>query len=310
MTKLVSLSAALAALLALLPAAPAHALSVKTFVSSTGSGTTCSFAAPCGDFQAAHDATFAGGQIACLDSGVVGSAALTKTITIDCAGTSASSSNFTVNGAGIVVTIRNLEIFSPGLGIDFQNGAALFVDNCVIRHMSFSPALAIRFRPSAPGSQLVVTDTITRNNGIAPSTGGGIQVAPLAGGSAGVSLPRVTLGSNVTAMVLNGGSGLIDAVMKDSLVTGNFTNGIAVLGTATLTIKNSQLIHNVGTAISAQGPTALVRLSDTLITGNQTGVSQNGGGSVLSYKNNEIIGNTTDGTPLTPVTGPGGTALQ
>ena len=115
MTKLVSLSAALAALLALLPAAPAHALPVKTFVSSTGSGTTCSFAAPCADFQTAHDATSPGGQIACLDSGHFVGANITKTITIDCAGTSATTYGFTVNGAGIVVTIRNLTMFPIGL---------------------------------------------------------------------------------------------------------------------------------------------------------------------------------------------------
>jgi hypothetical protein len=66
------------------------------------------FAAPCADFRAAHDATVSVGQIACLDSGFFGGATISKTITIDCTGTSAMTGGFIVNGAGVVVTIRNL----------------------------------------------------------------------------------------------------------------------------------------------------------------------------------------------------------
>jgi Right handed beta helix region len=190
--------AALAAILALLlPAAPAQAL-LKTFVSSTGSNANpCTFAAPCADFQVAHAATDPGGQIACLNSGDFFGASITKSITMDCAGTSNSVFGFIINAAGIVVTIRNLTMFGNNIGIDFQTGAALFVENCTIRNMNTNiPALGIRFAPSAPGAQLVVSDTVIKNNGIAPATGGGIQVAPQAGGSAGVSLTRVTFGSN------------------------------------------------------------------------------------------------------------------
>ena len=83
-----------------LAAAPAQALNVKSFVSSTGSDmNNCTFAAPCWTLQRAHDQTFAVGQIACLDSGEFFGAVISKSITIDCAGTSATPTGFTVNGA-------------------------------------------------------------------------------------------------------------------------------------------------------------------------------------------------------------------
>ena len=53
----------------MLPGTLAQATVSRTFVSSTGMGTTCSRAQPCADFQTAHDATTSGGTIFCLDPG-------------------------------------------------------------------------------------------------------------------------------------------------------------------------------------------------------------------------------------------------
>src|SRR5689334_9519740 len=66
----------------------------RTFVSNAGSGTACSRAAPCGDFQTAHDATNPGGEIDCLNSGnYVGFNAvhINRSITIDCGGTASTA---------------------------------------------------------------------------------------------------------------------------------------------------------------------------------------------------------------------------
>src|SRR5437763_5456878 len=54
-------------------------------------------------------------------SGYFIGANITKSITIDCAGTSALASFITVEGAGIVVTIRNLTLLGGSPGIDFRN---------------------------------------------------------------------------------------------------------------------------------------------------------------------------------------------
>src|SRR5882757_4534369 len=90
---------------ALLATEPARALDSVTFVKSTGDGSVCTLAAPCRSFQAAHDVTSAGGEIHCLDSGVVNGLLITKSITIDCAGQTSLTNAITVEGPGIVVTI-------------------------------------------------------------------------------------------------------------------------------------------------------------------------------------------------------------
>ena len=124
-------------------ATPAHALNSHSFVSGNGSGTACTFAVPCAAIGFAVAATSSEGIVSCVDQGansdgtVLDSCfSISKSITIDCAGV--GSWYITINGSGIVVTLRNLQInmvgvsANNGIGIDFQNGAALFVEHCVI----------------------------------------------------------------------------------------------------------------------------------------------------------------------------------
>jgi hypothetical protein len=65
-------------------------------VSSTGDDANdcATVATACHWFQRAHDQTFSGGQIVCVDSLDSGGSILTKSITIECAGTSATTSFF------------------------------------------------------------------------------------------------------------------------------------------------------------------------------------------------------------------------
>src|SRR5947209_5865827 len=112
---------------------PAHAIP-RTFVSGTGSGTACTRAAPCASFATAQTATDVAGEINCLDAGVFPAATITKSLTIDCSGTlGATASGFQVNAPTVVVRIRGLSIRSAnnfGSGIEFIDGAALYVENC------------------------------------------------------------------------------------------------------------------------------------------------------------------------------------
>src|SRR5687767_8042447 len=129
------LSASLAAMtVSLLSVNPAQAIP-QTFVSGAGGGAACTRAAPCATFQAAHDATDSGGVITCLDSGSFGptTTTISKSITIDCAGTVATAfpsggAAFSISTAGVVVRLRHLMIEGRGssVGIQFSNGAALF----------------------------------------------------------------------------------------------------------------------------------------------------------------------------------------
>jgi hypothetical protein len=290
-----------------LSAAPASAQNLRSFVSSTGSDSnSCTFTLPCLTLQRAIDMTYATLQVACLDSGIfTGITTVTKSITVDCAGTSAEAVGFVINGPGIEVTIRNLSIpqNSPGIGIDFQNGAALFIDNCVIREQAFGPSLGIRFAPSAPGSQLVISNSTLKGNGFG-GHGGGLQVVPKPGGSAGVVLNHVTFDYNVTAMALNGSDGTIGMNMRDSIVTSSRSNGILVqAGTIiNFVIDRSSLTNNVGNALQSSGANSHVYIGNSTIFGNDVGVSALAG-TVQSFKNNQIFGNGTDGTPLPAVPG-------
>ena len=337
MNRIALSSAALAAVLVmLLPAMPAQAQNAQSFVSSSigSDANPCTRAAPCQSIGVAVMSTVDSGEVNCLDSGpVFGAATITKSITIDCGGATVFGSGsppLVVNGAAIVVILRNMTITGFGssailstansfIGIDFVNGAALIIENCSIQNFNNAsgnviPA-GIKFEPSAPGSQLIVTDTVIANNGqngCCTSIGGGLLVAPRAGGSAGVVLNRVRFGFNVTAMVLNSASGPIGAVMTDSVVTSSRSNGmLSIAGQGTnFAIEHSKLVNNVGAAIQSQGANSLVFITDSTITGNQTGVSVVSGGVVQSLKDNRIFGNGSDGTPLAAFPGPGGTPLQ
>jgi hypothetical protein len=280
------------------------------YVSSTSTGTDAnnclSAATPCLSFQRAHDLAAAGDEIHCVgDYETSFQLNITKTIEINCAGSFYENAGtmIGINGSGIVVKIRNMS-FNGGInggagfpGIDFVNGAELLIDNCVIQNFQ---AIAIRFRPSAPGSQLVIT-----NNGTSPSTGGGLQVIPQSGGSAGVVLDHVTFGFNVTAMVLSSSAGTIGVNVKDSLVRASRSTGVLALAGSTINfvIDHSSLTNNVGNALQSSGANSHVFFGNYTIFGNDTGVSAVSGGTVQSFKNNQIFGNGTDGTPLAAVPG-------
>src|SRR5262245_47358508 len=115
------------AVLGLLVSAPAEALNTRSFVSSVGNDANncATIATACRTFQRANNQTNAGGQIACADSlhddSVI--TTITKSLTIDCAGTSASLLGIIVDTVGIVVVVRNVGIFGAvgDNGISFYN---------------------------------------------------------------------------------------------------------------------------------------------------------------------------------------------
>jgi hypothetical protein len=281
------------------------------YASGTGGGAACTVSAPC-SFVGAVSLVDDGGLVKCLDVGpyvYAGSAFGAKSLTIDCPGViRIFGTNFgavQLDGTSSqVVRIRNA-IFDGGSGgwpaIRVVGSPTLILENCVFQNHKTGNAIAIEFKPNAPGAQLIMTDTVIDNNGIMPSTGGGLQVAPAPGGGAGVILNRVRFGFNVTAMVLYSGSGGIGMSMKDSQVISSRSNGILVQAgtTISLVIDRSSLTNNVGNALQSSGANSQVYIGNSTIFANDVGVS----GTVQSFKNNQIIGNGTDGTPLPAVPG-------
>src|SRR5688572_3611258 len=98
----------------MLIATPALGQATRTWVSGVGDDANpCSRTAPCKTFAGAISKTATGGEINVIDSGGFGAVTITKSITIDGAGAQASIlalnvNGITVNGPGIVVSLRNL----------------------------------------------------------------------------------------------------------------------------------------------------------------------------------------------------------
>src|SRR3954454_8693813 len=179
----------------LLAAASAQA-QTRTWVSGVGDDLNpCSRTAPCKTFAGAISKTAAGGEINCLDPGGFGTVTITKSITIDCVGTMGSILGAGTNGVNvndsatatpgsIVVNLKNLSIngASTGLiGINFTSGFSLHLDNVTIENFNAGTAFGLRFAPSNAGSRFLhVNNSYFWNNGISPSTGGGILIQPSA----------------------------------------------------------------------------------------------------------------------------------
>jgi Right handed beta helix region len=250
--RLICLLAALAAVVSL--SSPAQAqISTQKYASPAGTGTMCSPSAPCSLAFAIFSAPV-GGTVSCIDGGSYQTNNSPSTsITIDCPGAVLTSSGGPALGltgtSSQVVILRNLT-FDGGLQtsapfIAVTGGATLIIENCKFQNIATGNAIAIQYLPNAPASQLIIRDTVFANNGISPSSGGGLQVAPQ-GGSASVVLERVSFNLNVTSMVL---SGPVNATMVNSTVSASRSNGILVGSGATLDVKGSTLVYNVGSAI-------------------------------------------------------------
>jgi hypothetical protein len=147
---------------------PAQAQLPKVFVAAQGSDSNpCTFAQPCLSFQHAHDTVAAGGVIDVLSPADYGVVTITKAISIQghgFAGLAATSGyGITINaGASDKVNLRGLLIDGVGsgtTGIQFNTGASLDIQECLIRNFT---ADGIRFNAltaTAATSALFVSDT-------------------------------------------------------------------------------------------------------------------------------------------------------
>lgn len=296
------LLAVLAAVISL--SSPAQAQTPK-YASPTGtSANPCTAASPC-DLLSAILATSSGGEVSCFHGGFYAfNLPFIASVTIDCPGAVITGSSGPalrlIGTSSQVVILRNLTFDGNGQTggplISVTAGATLIIENCKFLNVVHGNGIAIQYLPSNSGSQLIIRDSVFANNGIAPATGGGLQVLPAAGGSASVLLERVSFNYNVTSVAL---LGTVSATMINSTVSASRSNGIIVSG-ATLDINDSTLVYNSGSAVSVFGG-GTVRLSNNDIKTNQVGIS-NSGGQALSYLNNRITANGSSAT-LTPIQG-------
>src|SRR5215207_7202142 len=127
--------------------AAARAQATRTWVSGVGDDINpCSRTAPCKTFAGAISKTAANGEINVIDPAPAGSLTITKSVTIDGAGTFASILHSQTTGVHvndgatatpntIVVTLRNLSFNGAANGVNgirFLAGKTLNVENCSI----------------------------------------------------------------------------------------------------------------------------------------------------------------------------------
>ncbi len=298
------------AVLVLLPAVVAQG-QARTFVSSTGSDANdCSRSSPCRNFQRAHDAVAAGGEVVALDSAGYGAVNITKSVTITGEGVHAAATSpsgggnvVTVNGAGITVVLRNIQVQShpasvSGSGIFARNFAALHIEGCTVRAAS----VGFHFFPNAadgtPARKLFIKDSILRNNG-----GSGIFLSNAADtGSLSATIER-------TRMENNGAGGgefrLAKVTLRDCLASGNAFTGILAQAGAEVNVESCVSTYNGNHGMAAFDG-GIIRVSHSTATSNtQFGFRNDGTSTFESRENSTVRGNglgNISGT-ITPISG-------
>lgn len=245
---------------------------------------------------------------------------ITKSITINClyteGGVLAAGNGITVNAAATdVIVLRGLDIFGvnpPTHGVRILAGGAVHIEESTIRRFNSAGSFGVSFQPSG-NTNLYITNTTITGNGSGGS-GGGINIQPTgSSGSGRVFLEDVRLINNANVALrvdTTGNTAPFGVVIDvdDTEIIGN-AGGIAVntpAGTsaAVVMVSGSNVSHNSGTAIAANGLKARIRVGASTITGNSTGVALANGAIINTYGDNRLDGNGTDGTFTAPPLAP------
>ena len=299
------------ALLFVLAAVVAQAQGARTFVSSAGSDANdCSRSSPCRNFQRAHDAVTAGGEVVALDSAGYGAVSITKSVTITGEGVHAAATSpsgggnvVTVNGAGITVILRKLQIQSHptavgGSGIFARNFAVLHIEGCTVRAASTGLLFFPLSADGTPARELFIKDSIFRNNG-----GSGILLSNSADtGTVSATIERTRLEHNA----FGGGEFRLSKVtLRDCLASGNAFTGILAQDGSEVNVESCVSTYNGNHGMAAFDG-GIIRVSHSTATNNtQFGFRNDGASTFESRENSTVRGNgigNVSGT-ITPISG-------
>jgi hypothetical protein len=288
MRRIALLALAILFLAPVLASAPAHAQATRTWVSGVGDDVNpCSRTAPCKTFAGAISKTAANGIINCIDPGGFGAVTITKSITLDCTGTFAGiivagTNAINIPTSGLVVNLRGLDIEGAGsglVGVNITGASTVHIEKCNIFGFQGGAANGISLAPPSAGGRLILDNSHIHTNG--------------------------------NGLSVSGASAFVNATVRNTVIDQNTGSAIAVTSagnTALVTVDTSLLAFN-NTGLGITGTGTIGRIGRSTVTNNTIGVS-NSSGTLQSFLNNQISGNVTDGTPITPFPGPGGTALQ
>jgi hypothetical protein len=285
-----------------LPFIPAAAqTATRTWVSQAGDDADpCSATSPCRTFAGALSKTVANGIINCLAPGGFGPVNITKSVTIDCAGTfggilAGSVNGIIVNGAGIVVTIRNLAIEGIGtgrIGVNFINGAVLRIEKTNIHGFQASQAIGVNFAPpNGFSAELYIEDSVIAENGT------GIVVQPVGTGIGRALINRVQVSNNASGIVISGdgNTGGAAVTVRDSTLAGNSSKGLQGItpaggGTVRVLLVRVEAVSN-GVGLISDGENSVIQVTGSSFTANKMGISSINGGTLSTYVNNHLHDN-------------------
>jgi hypothetical protein len=318
MRKIAPLCASLAAAFVLaMPVMPARATNQISFISGSGSdanNNSCnSQATPCQSLSQALANTIDKGTVICVGGGVTDNSAIfngttiTQSVTIDCGAARLFSLGLLgINGAGIVVRLRNLSFDGsgrqPSSAISVGSVAELHIENCTIHNISGNPGVGILFTPSGSlPSRLVVADSVITGSNGQNIFSSGILVQPTGSGLTQVVIERTRIEQGVIGIVADASnsSGQVQVEVKDSLIANNNIGAVASSGSSGLAVVSLTDSHSVsnGTGVLATGQQSVVILDRTTIQASTfQAVTASNGGAVFSYGNNPINNNAQIGT--------------
>lgn len=286
----------------------------QAYVSTGGSDANpCARSQPCRTFAVAAAVVDAGGEVIVLDSGSYGAVTITKAVSIIApdgiyAGITASNAVIVAAGANDTVVLRGLTLSGAIAGVNFDSGAALHIENCVINNFS----RGVLF--DAPG-KLFVSDTIVQKNLIGIQIGTTNGIPPSA--AIQVSIERLRAINNTSIGIYVSGTSSARLSVTDSVMSGNIFDGFLMSsGRATITRSTAANNGRHGFALdsgvmtetmfedcaatgngdagflSSGGSSVVVRVSNSTATDNATGFKQIGYSVFLSYGNNRVRTNT------------------
>lgn len=297
----------------------------QAFVSSSGNdANSCARSQPCRTFAVAATVVDVGGEVIVLDSGSYGAVTITKALSIIApdgiyAGITAPNAVIVAAGTSDTVVLRGLTLSGANFGINFDSGAALHVENCVINNFS----RGILF--DAPG-KLFVSDATVQKNFI------GIQIGTTNGtlltGAIQASIERVRAVNNSSIGIYAGNAPAARVSVTDGVLSGNTFDGF-LMGSGRATVTRTTAANNgrhgfaleSGVAVetmfedcaatgngdtgflSSGGANVVVRVSDSTATDNATGFKQLSYAVFQSYGNNRVRTNNTNTSGSIQITG-------
>jgi hypothetical protein len=278
----------------------AEAQATRTWVSGVGDDANpCSRTAPCKTYAGAISKTAAGGEISTLDPGGFGAINITKSITIQGTGTLASMLNsgtngVIVNGAGIIVVLRDLSINGAGTtlgvnGVRVIQGAKLIMERVNVQNQS-NHCVTVENNATT-----MLTDVTLSN-----CAGIGFSASPTSPPqSSKHMLNNVRIIQNGSGITMsNGATGHIN----NCVISHNTNAGLTStqnFGVTTVNVYNTEISAN-GTGIIAGNGGSVTRIAETRIFNNTTGFTFSGGGQILTFGDNHIGGNGVNQTPSGP----------